>query len=66
VATNAIAKLLTHKDCLSEFYRLDGEYTDLDRSIEALVAVDYTLESRITASDARRISKVTFERLVEI
>lgn len=68
VATNGIAKLLTHphEGFMAEFFKLDGEYTDLNASIEALIEVEYVLESDSADSDTRHISNVRFEHLVEI
>jgi TIR domain len=70
VATNAIAKLLTDEGCLNEFFKLDNEYTDIERDVEALVGVEYAVEGSFDNRDTRRIkdsvNAITFEELVEI
>lgn len=66
VATNAIAKILTSEEYLSEFYKLDNNYTNTRRDIEALIGVEYVAEKGMGIRDTRRILDITFEKLVEI
>ncbi|MFX0198719.1 MAG: toll/interleukin-1 receptor domain-containing protein [Candidatus Hodarchaeota archaeon] len=66
VATNAIAKILTDKDCLGEFFELDSAYEDVDQNIEALIGVKYVADKSFVNRDARRIQTISFERLVVI
>ena len=70
VATNAIALLLTHENCLEEFFKLDNAFTDLGQNIEALVRVRYTVGKNFAAQDTRKIkdygTTISFERIVEI
>jgi hypothetical protein len=66
VATNAIAKILTSENYLSEFYRFDNDYTNSKRDIEGLIGVEYIAERGLDKRDTRRITKITFEKLVEI
>lgn len=66
VATNGIAKIITDDNCLSEFFKLDNEYTNLSQDIEVLIGVEYDIDSGFTNRDTRRIKKITFEKLVKI
>jgi hypothetical protein len=67
VATNAIAMLLTdERTYLKEFFRLDEKYVNLDRDIEALVGVEYCVDTDSDIRDTRQIKSITFEELVEI
>jgi hypothetical protein len=70
VATNAIAKILTSDSCLPEFFKLDNDYADIDRDVEALIGVEYAVEGSFDNRDTRRIkdsaNAITFEALVEI
>lgn len=70
VATNAIALLLTHENCLQEFFKLDNAYANIDRNIEALIEVRYLFDKDFVNRDTRQIESydtaITFERLVEI
>jgi len=70
IATNAIAKILTSEECLEEFFKLDQAYLNIDRPIEALIGVKYTVDRHYSERDTRKIENykqdITFERLVEI
>jgi hypothetical protein len=65
-ATNAIARLLTSENYLDEFFKLDQNYVDINRNVEVLVGVEYTLGNDITGRDTREITGITFEGLMEI
>ena len=70
VATNAIAKILTSEECLDEFFKLDQAYENLERPIEALIGVTYTVDRNYSERDTRKIENykqdIFFEKLVEI
>ena len=66
VATDAIAKILSGEEYLTEFYKFDNAYTNIKRDIEALIGVEYVAEAGMEIRDTRRITKITFEKLVEI
>jgi hypothetical protein len=70
VATNAIAKILTDEIYLDEFFKLDNAYANIDKDIEALIGVEYTIDKLFSNRDTRQIvnseKAITFERLVEI
>jgi hypothetical protein len=70
VATNAIAKILTDDNCLGEFFKFDQAYVNIERPIEALIGVEYTLDGSFHERDTRKIdnpkNQITFEKLVEI
>jgi hypothetical protein len=65
-ATNSVARLLTYESYLEEFYKLDQKYVDINRNIEVLVGVEYSLGNDITGRDTRHIKNITFEGLMEI
>ncbi len=66
VATNAMSKLLTDETHLSEFFKLDEAYADMERNIEALIGVEYTVDSQIAQRDTRKLKAISVEKVIEI
>jgi hypothetical protein len=66
VATNAIAKFLTHDDYLTEFGRFDREYANVERNIEVLIGVQFRGQTQAAHGDRREITAVSYRGLVEV
>jgi hypothetical protein len=65
VATNAIAKFLTHDDYLVEFGRFDREYVNVETNVEVLIGVHFKGASQ-AHGDRRDITGVAYRGLVEV
>ena len=65
VATNAIAKFLTHDDYLAEFGKFDREYVNVETNVEVLISVTFRGASH-AHGDRRDITGVAYRGLVEV